>query len=142
MSVDDYFGKLQPHWDELANYNSPPTCNCGLCTCNLGELFQQRMDDDRLHDFLYGINVEIFCHVHSSLLAQDLSPTLDRAYNKVLEAECLWLQTQASVDRDGIMSHVVQAPNRGTIKFDSHPRSTCSYCHKLGHDVTLCYAKN
>ncbi|GAA0138708.1 hypothetical protein LIER_00401 [Lithospermum erythrorhizon] len=28
MSVADYFGKLQPLWDELATYNPPPACNC------------------------------------------------------------------------------------------------------------------
>ncbi|GAA0163431.1 hypothetical protein LIER_39595 [Lithospermum erythrorhizon] len=55
MSVADYFGKLQPLWDELATYDPPCACNCGLCTCNLGKLFQQLMANDRLHDFYMGL---------------------------------------------------------------------------------------
>ncbi|GAA0138469.1 hypothetical protein LIER_00212 [Lithospermum erythrorhizon] len=77
MSVAEYFGKLQPLWDELATYNPIPSCTCGTCTCGLGELFQKRQDDDRLHDFLSGIYSDAFGALRSSLLAQDPPLMLD-----------------------------------------------------------------
>ncbi|GAA0165295.1 transmembrane signal receptor [Lithospermum erythrorhizon] len=71
MSVADYFGKLQPLWDELATYDPLPSCSCGLCMCHLAEKFQQKQDNDRLHEFLCGIYVEKFGTLRSSLLSQD-----------------------------------------------------------------------
>ncbi|GAA0143732.1 hypothetical protein LIER_42778 [Lithospermum erythrorhizon] len=87
MSIGDYFGKLQPLWDELATYDSIPSCVCVFCICDLGEKFQQKQDNDRLHDVFCGIHVERFDALRSSLLSQDPPPTLDRAYYSMLQEE-------------------------------------------------------
>ncbi|GAA0164118.1 hypothetical protein LIER_19829 [Lithospermum erythrorhizon] len=84
MSVVDYFGKIQPLWDEFATYDRLPACRCGFCLCDLGEQFQQKQDNDRLHEFLCGINKEKFGAIWSSFLSQDPPPTLDRAYHAML----------------------------------------------------------
>lgn len=89
MSIADYFGRLQPLWDELSTYNPPPACKCGNCVCDIGKQFQSRVDEDRLHDFLYGIDDEIFCHICSILLALDPPPSLNRAYQTMLQEERL-----------------------------------------------------
>lgn len=60
MTIADYFGTLQPLWDELATYNPLPVCKCGGCTCNIGAELQARLDEDRLQDFLYGINADLY----------------------------------------------------------------------------------
>lgn len=36
MSIAEYFGRLQPLWDELATYNPLPICRCGGCKCEIG----------------------------------------------------------------------------------------------------------
>lgn len=87
MFVADYFGLLQPLWDELATYNPLPACTCNGCTCNLVDKFQAMVDEDWFHDFLYGLNEELYGHVRSSLLAQDPLLTLDRAYQTILQEE-------------------------------------------------------
>ncbi|GAA0170260.1 hypothetical protein LIER_24560 [Lithospermum erythrorhizon] len=89
MTIGDYFGKLQPLWDELATYDPIPSCLCGFCLCDLGEKFQLKQDNDRLHEFLCGIHVERFGALRSSLLSQDPPPTLDRAYHAMLQEEQL-----------------------------------------------------
>ncbi|GAA0186796.1 transmembrane signal receptor [Lithospermum erythrorhizon] len=101
MSMADYFGKWQPLWDELATYDPLPSCSCGLCMCDLAEKFQQKQDNDRLHEFLCGIYVEKFGELRSSLLSQDPPPTLDRAYHAMLQEE----QLQAS--KPSVVSDVV-----------------------------------
>ncbi|GAA0141865.1 hypothetical protein LIER_02912 [Lithospermum erythrorhizon] len=74
MSVADYFGKLEKLWDDLAAGNPIPVCVCGL-----GEQFQQRIDEEKFHDFLYGLDATRFGHLRSQLLAQDPTPSLDWA---------------------------------------------------------------
>ncbi|GAA0141017.1 hypothetical protein LIER_35317 [Lithospermum erythrorhizon] len=65
-----YFEEAHPLWvvllrrfdvssvlDELATYDPIPTCRCGFCMYHLGEQFQQKQDNNRLHDFLYAPDV-------------------------------------------------------------------------------------
>ena len=37
ITIADYYGKLKQLWDELDNYEQPPTCKCGKCECELGQ---------------------------------------------------------------------------------------------------------
>ncbi|GAA0151249.1 hypothetical protein LIER_37257 [Lithospermum erythrorhizon] len=144
MSIGDYFGKLQPLWDELATYDPIPSCGCGLCMCQLGKKFQQKQDNDRLHDFLYGIHVDHFGALRSSLLSQNPPPTLDRAYHAMLQEEQLMSQLGVSLDRDNVMAMTVQSSSRGTSRFDPRNKTngTCSYCHRSGHEISNCFSKN
>ncbi|CAO2827126.1 unnamed protein product [Amaranthus hypochondriacus] len=80
MSIADYFGQLQPLWDELATYNPMPMCKCGGCKCNIGAQLQSRMDEDRLQDFLFGVNTELYGYMRSSILSQDPLPSLERRH--------------------------------------------------------------
>ncbi|GAA0154832.1 hypothetical protein LIER_12698 [Lithospermum erythrorhizon] len=104
MSVADYFGKLQPLWDELATYNPVSVCNCGGYSIGLGEQFQRQVNEERLHNFLLGINDELFGHLHSSLLAQDPPPLLDHAYQTILQEEQVLSNTKTRTDKDDIMA--------------------------------------
>ncbi|GAA0174578.1 hypothetical protein LIER_27945 [Lithospermum erythrorhizon] len=90
MSI--YFGKLQPLWDELGTSDPIPSCGYGICVCDLGEKFQRKQDNDRLHEFLCRVYVEKFGALRSSLLSQDLPPTLDQAYHDMLHEEQLLSQ--------------------------------------------------
>ncbi|GAA0150606.1 hypothetical protein LIER_09513 [Lithospermum erythrorhizon] len=142
MSVAEYFGKLQPFWDEFATYNPIPSSTCGRCTCGLGELFQKRQDDDRLHDFRSGIYSDAFGALCSSLLAQDPPPTLDWAYHTLLQEETLRCASSTVSDKDIVMAMVVQS--NPTLRLE--PRNklplSCSFCHKTRHGIFSCYMKN
>ena len=87
MSIAEYFGQLQPLWDELATYNSLPSCKCGKCTCDIGAHLQARLDEVRLQDFLFGVNVDLYSHMRSSILSQEPSLSLNRAYQMFLQEE-------------------------------------------------------
>ncbi|GAA0165440.1 hypothetical protein LIER_20843 [Lithospermum erythrorhizon] len=113
MTIGDCFGKLQPLWDELATYDPIPLCLCGFCLCDLGEKFQLKQDNDRFHEFLFGIHVDRFGALRSSLLSQDPPPTLDRAYHVMLQEEQLQSKRGVFIDRDSIMA--AQAPSRGKV---------------------------
>ncbi|GAA0161896.1 hypothetical protein LIER_39317 [Lithospermum erythrorhizon] len=144
MTIGDYFGKLQPLWDELATYDPIPSCCCGFCVCDLGEKFLRKQDNDRLYEFLCGIYVEKFGALCSSLLSQDPPPNLDRAYQDMLQEEQLLTQRGVSIDRDNVMAIAAQSASRGTSRFDSCSKTsgTCSYCHRSGHDISNFFSKN
>ncbi|KAL2941869.1 Retrovirus-related Pol polyprotein from transposon TNT 1-94 [Bienertia sinuspersici] len=145
MSVSEYFGRLQPLWDELARYHPITTCECGKCTCQIGEKFQIRLDEDRLHDFIYGLNPELYGNVRSSLLAQDPPPSLDCAYQTLLQEERLQrTSSHPRADQDDVMILAIKSHPRGNYGLDHNDITStlCSYCSKPGHDVATCYKKN
>ncbi|GAA0169658.1 hypothetical protein LIER_24093 [Lithospermum erythrorhizon] len=117
MSIDEYFGKLQPLWDELATYDPIPSCGCGLCICDLGEKFQQKQENHKLHEFLCGIYVDRFKALRSFLLSQDPPPTLDRAYHAMLQEEQLLSHRGLSLDRDNVMAMAVNSPSRVAMTY-------------------------
>ncbi|GAA0165582.1 hypothetical protein LIER_20950 [Lithospermum erythrorhizon] len=143
MTIGDYFGKLQPLRDELATYDPIPSCLCGFCFCDLGEKFQLKQDNDRLHEFPCGIHVDRFGALRSSLLSQDPPPTLDRAYHVMLQEEQLQTKRGLSIDRDEVMAMAASTP-RGNPKSESRTKGNtlCTFCHHSGHDLTTCFAKN
>ncbi|KAF7813989.1 retrovirus-related Pol polyprotein from transposon TNT 1-94 [Senna tora] len=57
-SIMDYYGKLKRIWDELDDFEQLPTCKCGKCTCELNTTFEKRREDDKVHLFLMGSDVE------------------------------------------------------------------------------------
>ncbi|GAA0144704.1 hypothetical protein LIER_35986 [Lithospermum erythrorhizon] len=121
--IADYFGKLQPLWDELTTYDPIPSCHCCYCMCDLREQFQQKQDNDRLHDFLYGIYVDKFGALRSSLLSQDPPPTLDQPYHAILQEEQLQ-SSKVPVAQDVVLTMAVQPPPRDTSRFNSRVKCT------------------
>ncbi|GAA0158345.1 transmembrane signal receptor [Lithospermum erythrorhizon] len=101
MSVAEYFGKLQPLWDELAQYNPIPA-------------------------------------------SQDSPPSLDRAYQTMLNQERLNSKSTIDHVRDDIMALSIQTSNGGNSSVDSRPRAhvRCTYCNPTGHVEASCYSKH
>ncbi|GAA0144007.1 hypothetical protein LIER_04561 [Lithospermum erythrorhizon] len=85
MSIEAYFGKLQPLWDELHNLTPLPMCACGGIT---EQLMNMKLKE-RYHDFMYGLNRELYGSIRSALNTQDPLPSLDTAYQKIQEEESM-----------------------------------------------------
>lgn len=63
MSVSTYYAKLKKIWDELIDYEQFPDCTCGM----INEIIKQR-EEDKVHQFLIGLDDSIFGTVCSSVL--------------------------------------------------------------------------
>ncbi|KMS96641.1 hypothetical protein BVRB_8g201040 [Beta vulgaris subsp. vulgaris] len=145
MSIAEYFGKLQPLWDELATYNPLPFCACGGCKCNIAALLQACLDEDRLQDFLYGVNVELYRNMCSSILSQEPLPSLDRAYQMFLQEDRLQLASKAKLDREDIHAMAVKfgASVQAKPRFDGDKSALqCTYCERRAHDEKNCWFKH
>ncbi|KAK9178381.1 hypothetical protein WN943_027571 [Citrus x changshan-huyou] len=85
QTVGAYFGRLKILWDELSNYVQPPVCSCGNCTCNLSTQWEKQREEERVHQFLMGLNDTIYGTVRSNIIAQDPLPSQSRAYALVVQ---------------------------------------------------------
>lgn len=149
MSIAEYFGQLQPLWDELATYNPLPSCKCGKCTCDIGAQLQARLNEDRLQDFLFGVNVDLYGHMRSSILSQEPLPSLDRAYQMFLQEERLQRAAKLQSDQQEVRAMAVKS-NASFQSYDklgdngskSYTTLSCTYCQRRGHDEANCWTKH
>lgn len=72
-------------WDCISCYRPPLTCTCGHCTCNFSAEVEKRREEDKVHDFLMGLDEEVYGMVRSNLLSQEPLPSLEYAYLKVTQ---------------------------------------------------------
>ncbi|GAA0161420.1 hypothetical protein LIER_39223 [Lithospermum erythrorhizon] len=126
--------------------NPPPVLwlpMCGFCISDLGEKFQQKQDNEMLHDFLCGIHVERFGALRSSPLSHDPPPTLDRAYDTMLQEEQLHSQRVVAPEHEATLALAVQA-SRGNLRSNSRSKGniSCTFCHRSGHDILSCVFKH
>ncbi|XP_074268494.1 uncharacterized protein LOC141591901 [Silene latifolia] len=82
QSVIDYYTKMKTIWDELANYSKVHQCTCGAAESILKE-----REDEKVHQFLMGLDNSLYGHIRSNLLMEDEITSLTRAYSLVLREE-------------------------------------------------------
>ncbi|KAL6329626.1 hypothetical protein AAG906_022847 [Vitis piasezkii] len=121
MSVTTYYGKLNVLWEELFKHEPLISCTC-CSSCTAASLHQARREQGKLHDFLMGLNTDLYAQLRTNILSQDPLPSLDRAGRGKTERP--------------MCSH---------YKKTGHETSTCwslvacPHCHKHGHDKNNCY---
>lgn len=97
----DYYGRLTRLWDELASQEVVPTCSTGGSGCPVSRFFEASRAQDRLHRFLIGLDKR-YTTLRSTILAQDLLPTVTRAYQCVAQEEQLRAASASSSPTDAV----------------------------------------
>ncbi|XP_074306048.1 uncharacterized protein LOC141641276 [Silene latifolia] len=80
--VVEYSTQLKTIWDELANYSKIASCTCGAATA-----FAKEREEEKVHQFLMGLDNTLYGQVHTNLLMEDPITSLSRAYALVLREE-------------------------------------------------------
>ena len=154
MSIATYFGKLTALWEELNNYE--PLIQCSCCnTCTAGEEHKKRRDNTRLHQFLMGLYPDNFSQTRAHILSQDPLPTIDRAYQLLVQDERVRLTTPFPEDKppQAVGFAVRTPPGRNRSDQRSSPAGAssdqrdksilfCSHCRESGHVISGCFALN
>ncbi|XP_048497896.1 uncharacterized protein LOC125496476 [Beta vulgaris subsp. vulgaris] len=138
MTVSSYYGKLNSLWEELSKHVSLISCHC--CTQSTAGLqHQERRVHEKLHDFLMGLYSEYYARLHMQILSTEPLPSLDRAYQLVVQDERVRLTKSVLDDQSssvlGFALRASSSPGRGT-----GDRPVCTRCHKVGHDVSKCWS--
>ena len=84
-SISDYYGRMKKIWEHLDEGDPYPTCRCGKCTCDLAKEFDKRKEDEKVHQFLMGLNNTLYGMVRSNLLAADPLPNMNKVYSTLIE---------------------------------------------------------
>ncbi|KAJ0021463.1 hypothetical protein Pint_31254 [Pistacia integerrima] len=77
QAVITYYGRLKALWDELNNYDQIPICSCTGCKCNLTAKLERKCEEERVHQFLMGLDEEGYGIVRSNILSTKPLPNLN-----------------------------------------------------------------
>ncbi|CAH9070652.1 unnamed protein product [Cuscuta epithymum] len=142
MSVDEYFTTLMGLYDELNRLKPLYNCTCGNCTCNVAARYKADQNEEQLHQFLIGIDDEIYATVCSNLLSQTPLPDLARAHQAFLQEERSRsiARGKSIVSAVEVLAFALQAERvKGKHDKAEKARLTCTHCRQKGHDVTMCF---
>nr|CAD1834152.1 unnamed protein product [Ananas comosus var. bracteatus] len=124
MSVASYYIKLKALWDELENYRDP-------YTCNHAKAHQEQLQEDRLMQFLMGLN-ESYKGVRSNILMMTPLPNVRQAYSLVIQE-----QTQRQLSSE-LTENFTIAANVQSKASGIKNTKTCDHCHRSGHTIEEC----
>lgn len=122
MSVADYYAKIKKIWEALAECDLVPKCDCGGCTCNVAAKIEKRVEDEKIHQFLMGLDDSLYESVRSTILAADPMGNLNNIYSTLIREERMRTATKFKDDRPNVMSFAVQtnvSRGRGESRLES-----------------------
>lgn len=156
QSVIDYYGRLVVLWDELQSYRTIPVCTCGA-----GAQIAKEREDEKVHQFVMGLDESRFGNVICSIVDADPMPDLAQSYAKAIcEEQRLVTVKKREQQHDAIgfvtrslqqVGTSVPCVNReaGDVsafatrsfpqKFNNRGRSVCSNCGRTGHEKEFCW---
>lgn len=82
QAVIDYYGRLAVMWEELQSYRPPPAC-----TCSAAAAYEKEREEERVHQFIMGLDESRFGNVVTAIIEADELPDLGKVYAKVIREE-------------------------------------------------------
>ncbi|XP_019236900.1 PREDICTED: uncharacterized protein LOC109217124 [Nicotiana attenuata] len=118
-SISSYFNRIKKLWDELSYSISYPDCVCG---CK--EKFQKLDEDQKVHQFLMGLN-ESYSTIRRSILLMKPLPDVDSVYTMLVNDESQFTVQTAipSFNTDSV------AFSTDTVKRPGHSIEKCFKLH-------------
>nr|GMD14348.1 retrovirus-related Pol polyprotein from transposon TNT 1-94 [Ipomoea batatas] len=113
MSIVAYYGKLKALWDDLANYDQIPTCLCAGCKCDISTKLERRREDEKVHQFLMGLDEASYGTVRTNMLATEVLPSLNKVYTALIREERMKNATWVVEERGEVIGLAVQAGSKG-----------------------------
>ncbi|XP_074305457.1 uncharacterized protein LOC141640647 [Silene latifolia] len=144
QSVVEYYTKLKSIWDELANYSRVPQCTCGAAAA----LTKER-EEEKVHQFLMGLDDVFYGHIRSNLLMEDDITSLSRAYALILREErhrAITKSKEAAVEI-AMAATIVNSGGQGRGSATSKDQAEsgppqCTHCQKYYHTEENCWEKH
>ena len=140
-SIEEYYGKLKKLWTSLAEFRQTKAC-----TCPAGINLEKEREEDKLHEFLKGLDESLYGSVKSNFLSRKPLPSLDEAYSALLQDKDSKHTSRVLNDTAETMACAARtSTNSGAAR--SYPsreeRSNlhCSSCGKKGHTSESCFRK-
>lgn len=139
QSVSTYYTKMKALWDELASYQKPICCTCGGL-----KALTEREENERVMQFLMGLN-DSYSTIRGSILMMSPLPDTRKTHALVLQQE---RQVDVAAKREiNTVHHAMQSTqvaqvNRPPTAFGngfSKRQFKCSYCDGDNHNIDRCF---
>ena len=134
LNVGDFYSKLMNLWNELSNLVKVPVCTCSGCKCGAASQIIAMNEEDKAHQFLVGLNDELYSTIRSQILALDPLPPLDKIFNLTQQEEN---HRTIMIARD--------SRNETGLAFAAREQASmvekgaCKICGRYGHAEAACY---
>ncbi|XP_076931937.1 uncharacterized protein LOC143597278 [Bidens hawaiensis] len=133
--VATYFTKLKTKCDELCALNLIPSCTCGTA-----HLITKRDEDQKLVQFLMGLN-PCYESIRGNILMTQPLPSINQAYvllmhdekQREIHSTVIFPSDSASMNVNS------QAQNTQFGRYDKKRTVPCSNCKQNGHHASKCY---
>ncbi|XP_009765097.1 uncharacterized protein [Nicotiana sylvestris] len=155
LDVASYFNKLKKLWDELEIMLSS---HANACACAAKEGLKKEKEEDKVHQFLMGLN-EVYVGVRSNILMMHPLPSLDNVYNILQDEKQRQVLPSPQAYSESASFHAnsnklppqfsPQQQYSHKLKFDQYNQRVnpdhnkaslfCKYCKKPGHLIKKCY---
>lgn len=144
QAVIDYYGRLAKMWEELQTYRPPPAC-----TCDAASLYEKEREDERVHQFVMGLDESRFGHVVTAIIEADVLPDLGKVYNKIIREEDRLNSAKIREQQQEAVGFVSRRENNSgelggghdalpTSQYRGKDRN-CSNCGRTGHEKSTCW---
>ncbi|XP_074307480.1 uncharacterized protein LOC141642538 [Silene latifolia] len=107
-TVVEYYTHLKRIWDELGKYSKVKECTCGVAASLLKE-----KEEEKVHQFLIGLDSRLYGNIRSNLLMEDPITMLTRAYALILREERHASLTKVKEERNDAAMVVKEFGGRG-----------------------------
>lgn len=87
MTVASYYAKMKTILDQLGAYSKVPKCNCGGCTCGQAHEYACEREEEKLHQFLMGLEEATFGTTCSQILNMDPLANISKVYSMIMKEE-------------------------------------------------------
>ncbi|XP_016445850.1 uncharacterized protein LOC107771034 [Nicotiana tabacum] len=140
LSILEYYSKLKCTWDEYWSMVSLP------CDCTKHKEYAEHMEQQRLVQFLMGLN-ETYAQARSQVLLTVPVPTLNQAYNMIMQDESQRVQSNMisqvapalqQLDLNDSTALAFIQSNRFRIN-NGNSALQCDYYYIKGHKKENCY---
>ncbi|KAF9622131.1 hypothetical protein IFM89_029415 [Coptis chinensis] len=133
ISIAEYYGESHTLWEELASAMKLPSRTCSAA----GE-YHILLENEKLHQFLMGLDSKKYHEVASGLLMLDPLPSLSYAHGKVLSAERHQSVTAAQDSRNDVVGFAIDGVAQSRAHGSVDVR-LCSHCGHKGHEKDKCF---
>lgn len=136
-SVMEYFGKLSQKWEELLSCKPLPSC-----TCAASEVYSKEYEEEKVHQFLMGLDEARYGNVCTTIIGSETLPDLNSVYQRVVreenrigasrvESKEAPVGFTAKLGEETSGSQAAVARGRGSM--------VCGHCGRSGHEKKDCW---
>ena len=141
QSVLEYYGSLSKLWEELQHYKTGRECTCAAAPDTAKE-----REDDRVHQFLFGLDLPRFSNIRSTITGEDPKPPLTQVYSRVIrEEQNLNVARSKEITKTDAVGFnaktepLAQAAAVSGQRFRDRSTLSCTHYHRQGHDNSECF---